>query len=39
MIQQLASAHDLQTKLEKQLEKLRSEAAQADSTSHQARMA
>ncbi|XP_032794482.2 centrosomal protein of 135 kDa isoform X1 [Daphnia magna] len=33
--QQLAAAHDLQNRLEKQLEKLRMEAAQADSTTHQ----
>lgn len=33
--QQLSAANDLQTRLEKQLERLRTEAAQADSTSHQ----
>lgn len=32
---QLASANDMQCRLERQLEKLRSDAAQADSTSHQ----
>ena len=35
--QQLSAANDLQTRLEKQLERLRTEAAQADSTSHQVR--
>jgi len=33
--QQLAAANDLQQRLEKQIERLRIEAAQADSTSHQ----
>lgn len=36
--QQVASAHDLQTRLEKQLEKLRVEAAQVDSTNHQVKI-
>ena len=35
MEQQLAASNDLQHRLEKQLEKLRVEAAQADSTTHQ----